>query len=196
MAMDRIPYARSADHPPTLMALLRRPRAVLIVALALLALAAGAPSARPQSGAGKVAGQVCRPAAGPCDVAETCAAVSGNAGTPLYQPADGVLSTDVAWPYTMGDGFTPNKTITVTALGGFFNGAKTVYLYDRSTGAVLASATATAANSWGYAPISPVVLTQFAPYSIAVDLGGTGGAYRSRMTSMPTSLADATIDGS
>jgi len=194
--MDRIPYARSADHPPTLMALLRRPRAVLIVALALLALAAGAPSARAQSCAGKVAGQVCRPAAGPCDVAETCAAVSGNAGTPLYQPADGVLSTDVAWPYTMGYGFTPNKTITVTALGGFFNGAKTVYLYDRSTGAVLASATATAANSWGYAPISPVVLTQFAPYSIAVDLGGTGGAYRSRMTSMPTSLADATIDGS
>jgi len=164
--------------------------------LVLLVLVLGTRAAQAQSCAGKVAGDVCRPSAGACDVAETCVAAGGNTGAPMYQPTDGSLATDVAWPYTMGYGFTPNKTITVTALGGFFNGAKTVYLYDRTTGAVLASATATAANSWGYAPISPVVLTKSSPYSIGVNLAGSGGAYRASMTSMPTSLTDATIDGS
>jgi hypothetical protein len=165
-----------------------------IGALVLLALVLGTRAGQAQSCAGKAAGDVCRPAAGSCDVAETCVP-SGSAGAPMYQPVDGSLSTNIGWYYTMGYGFTPNKTITVTALGGFFNGAKTVYLYDRTTGAVLASATATAANGWGYAPIPPVTLTKLSPYSIGVDLAGSGGAYRSGVA-MPVALADATIDGS
>jgi hypothetical protein len=164
--------------------------------LLLLTLGLGTRVGQAQSCTGKAAGDVCRPAAGACDVAETCVAAGSNVGASMYQPVDGTLSTNMAWSYTMGYGFTPNKTMTVTALGGFFNGTKTIYLYDRATGAVLASASATAANSWGYAPIPPVTLTKASPYTIAVNLAGSGGAYRSGLASMPSSLADATIDGS
>jgi hypothetical protein len=121
-----------------------------------------------------------------------------NTSTPataLYTPFDGFAATDIGWDYTMGYGFTPNKTITVTALGGFFNGTKTVYLYNRSTLAVLASAGATAANGWGYASIAPVTLTAGTPYSVGVYLAGSGGAYRYSLRSMPSVVADASIDG-
>jgi hypothetical protein len=113
----------------------------------------------------------------------------------LYEPTDGGLATDIGWGYTMGYAFTPTKTLTVTSLGGFFNGTKAVYLYNRSTGAMIASTTVTAANSWGYAPISPVALTAGTHYSVGVYLAGTGGAYRYGMTSMPAVLGDATIEG-
>jgi hypothetical protein len=162
----------------------------------LVGLAFSTQAAWPQSCAGLTAGSVCRPSAGACDVAETCATTSGTAGSPLFQPADGTLGTNVAWNYTMGYSFTPNKTLLVTALGGFFNGTKTVYLYNRTTGAVLASATVTAANTWGYTSIAPVNLDRDVPYSIAVYVGGAGGAYRSGMAAMPRALADATINGS
>ena len=175
------------------------PRAAWAAGLVLLALVLSglsAPAAQAQSCAGKAAGDVCRPSAGGCDVAETCVPAGGNPGAALYSPADGSLGTDVPWNYNMGYGFTPNKTITVTSLGGFFNGTRTVYLYDRTTGAVLASASVTAANGWAYAPIAPVTLNKTTPYSVAVYLPGTGGAYRASMTSMPSVAADATIDGS
>ena len=172
------------------------PRLLAIAAAVLLALALDAPAANAQSCTGMVAGQVCRPAAGGCDVAETCATTGGAAGAPMYQPVDGGLGTNIAWNYNMGYGFTPNKTLVVTHLGGFFNGTKTVYLYNRSTGAVLASATVTAANGWAYAPISPLTLDRDIPYSIAVNLAGSGAAYRYSLASMPSVLADATINGS
>jgi hypothetical protein len=164
--------------------------------LVLLSLGSGIQAAQAQSCVGKVAGDVCRPSAGACDVAETCVPTGGNPGAPLYQPADGSLATNVAWSYTMGYAFTPSQVITVTSLGGYFNGTRTVYLYDRTTGAVLASATVTAANSWAYAPITPVTLTKLMPYSVAVDLAGSGGAYRTSMSSLPSVAAAATIDGS
>jgi hypothetical protein len=172
------------------------PRGSWAAVLLLLAFILSAPAARAQSCVGKAAGDVCRPSAGGCDVAETCVPTGGNPGTAMYTPADGSLGTDVPWNYNMGYGFTPNKTITVTSLGGFFNGTRTVYLYDRTTGAVLASASVTAVNGWAYAPIAPVTLTKTPPYSVAVYLAGTGGAYRASMTSMPSVAADATIDGS
>lgn len=172
------------------------PRIFYIGALILLALVFGTQAGWTQSCAGKAAGDVCRASAGSCDVAETCVATGGNPGAPLFQPADGSLSTNVAWNYNMGYAFTPNKTIVVTALGGFFNGTKTVYLYDRTTGAVVASASVTSANGWAYAPITPVVLTKDAPYSVAVYLAGSGAAYRTGMAAMPRALTDATIEGS
>jgi len=171
-------------------------RALLVSALVLLAAVLAAHNVQAQSCAGKAAGDVCRPAAGACDVAETCVTTGGNPGVAMYEPVDGSLGTDVAWPYTMGYAFTPSQVITVTSLGGYFNGTKTVYLYDRTTGAVLASATVTAANGWGYATIAPVTLTKLMPYSVAVDLAGSGGAYRTNMPSMPSVAAAATIDGS
>ncbi|HYN21765.1 MAG TPA: hypothetical protein VE078_12445, partial [Thermoanaerobaculia bacterium] len=170
-------------------------RVLRVGALVLVSLALGSRAAQAQSCTGKVVGDVCRPSAGSCDVAEACVEPIGTSG-PMYQPADGVLNTNVSWNYNMGYGFTPNKSLTVTSLGGFFNGTKSVYLYNRSTGAVVASATVTAANSWGYSPITPVTLSAGTPYSIAVYLAGSGGAYRSGVAAMPRVLADATIDGS
>ena len=145
-------------------------------------------------GARSTQAQVCRPAAGACDVAETWTTAAANSGQAMYQPTDGVLYTNVAGDATGGYAFTPNKTIVLTALGGFFNGTKTVYLYDRTNGAVLASATVTAANNWAYTQIAPVTLLLWNPYSVAVYSAGNG-AYRASMTSMPSKLADATIEG-
>ncbi len=172
------------------------PRASWAAVLVFLALVLSGRAAQAQSCSGKVAGDVCRSSAGGCDVAETCVPTGGNPGTAMYAPADGSLATNVAWSYTMGYAFTTTQTITVTSLGGFFNGTKTVYLYDRTTGAVLASATVTAANGWAYAPIVPVTLPKLMPYSVAVDLAGSGGAYRSGMSSLPSVAALASIDGS
>lgn len=171
------------------------PRFLRAFLLAALAFGLASTEARAQSCAGKVAGQVCRPAAGGCDVAESCVSSGSNPGAPLYTPTTGSLGTNTAWAYTMGYGFTPNKTIVVTSLGGFFNGTKTVRLYDRTNGAILATATVTAANNWAYASIAPVTLLLNNPYSVAVELGGSGAAYRSGIT-LPTVLADATINGS
>lgn len=170
----------------------RHPRKLGLFAL-LLTLAFGAREASAQLCAGKAAGDVCRAAAGSCDVAETCVSTSA----PMYQPTEGTLSVGSAWNYTMGYAFTPNKTLTVTALGGFFNGTKTVYLFNRSTGAVVANASVSSANNWAYANLaSPVVLTAGTAYSVAVYLAGSGGAYRNGTVATPRVLADATINGS
>src|SRR5215203_1356733 len=172
------------------------PRALRVGVLILLALVLGTRAAQPQSCAGKVAGEVCRAAAGPCDVAESCAVTGpGGAGTPLYQPTDGTLVINGTRDFITGYAFTPNKALTVTSLGGYFNGTRTVYLFNRSTGALLASTPVTSANAWAYATITPVTLTAGTPYSVAVYTQGSGGSYRTGMTSMPSTLADATIDG-
>ncbi|HYX26534.1 MAG TPA: hypothetical protein VFC23_20440, partial [Thermoanaerobaculia bacterium] len=164
--------------------------------LILLALVLGTRGAQAQSCSGRVAGEVCRPAAGACDVAETCQVTGGGGvGGPLYQPTDGTLFTDVAGDYAAGYAFTPNKALTVTSLGGFFNGTKTVSLYNRATGAVLASASVTSSNGWAYISITPVTLAAGTAYSVAVYTAGTGGAYRSGLSSMPSVLADASVDG-
>ena len=127
--------------------------------LLLMAVMPGARAGWAQSCSGKVAGDVCRAAAGACDVAETCVATGGGGvGAPLYQPTDGSLLTDVARDFTAGYAFTPNKALTVTARACLFNGPRTVYLYNRLTGAVLASASVTSANGGPDSPITPVTL--------------------------------------
>src|SRR5436305_1860987 len=168
--------------------------------LILLALVLGTRGAQAQSCSGRVAGEVCRPAAGACDVAETCQVTGGGGvGGPLYQPTDGTLFTDVAGDYAAGYAFTPNKTLTVTSLGGFFNGTRTVSLYNRATGAVLASASVTSSNGWAYISITPVTLAAGTAYSVAVSTVASyspgGGPSRSGLSSMPSALADASVDG-
>src|SRR6202035_1985082 len=78
---------------------------------------------------------------------------------------------------------------------GLYDGTKTVYLYNRSTGALLASASGPAVNGWTYKTITPLTLTAGTSYTVALYTAGSGAAYRTGMSSMPSVLADATIEG-
>lgn len=115
---------------------------------------------------------------------------------PWRENVNGTQVTNVAWNYAMGYHFTPNTNGFVTQLGGFFNGTKTVRLFDRQTGAVLAQATVTAANSWGYTTIPAVAVQAGRSYTVAVYLAGSGGSYRSGVQALPRTYGNIRIDGS
>lgn len=115
---------------------------------------------------------------------------------PWRENVNGTQFTNVAWNYAMGYHFTPNTNGFVTQLGGFFNGTKTVRLFDRQTGAVLAQATVTAANSWGYTSIPAVAVQAGRSYTVAVYLAGSGGSYRSGVQALPRTYGNVRIDGS
>ena len=115
---------------------------------------------------------------------------------PWRENVNGTQFTNVAWNYAMGYHFTPNTNGFVTQLGGFFNGTKTVRLFDRQTGAVLAQATVTAANSWGYTSIPAVAVQAGRSYTVAVYLAGSGGSYRSGVQALPRTYGNIRIDGS
>jgi hypothetical protein len=57
--------------------------------------------------------------------------------------ANGTLYTNVNWNYTMGYNFTPQQNGKITKLGGYFNGTKTVYLWDKTTSTLLAQVNVT-----------------------------------------------------
>lgn len=89
---------------------------------------------------------------------------------------NGVLQTNKNWPgYNTGYEFTVLKNGVISALGGFFNGTKTVRLYD-SAGNQLAVANVTDSNSWGYALITPVIVTAGQRYTVAVQTGWSGAS--------------------
>ena len=102
--------------------------------------------------------------------------------TPWQTNGSGTLQTDVAWNYNMGYQFVPQVSGKITKLGGFFNGTKTVRLYD-SSGSTLAFTDVTAANTWVYKAVNPVAVTAGQTYTVAVNLAGSGGSYRSLGTS-------------
>ncbi|MFH0925447.1 MAG: DUF4082 domain-containing protein [bacterium] len=116
--------------------------------------------------------------------------------TPWQTNANGTLYTNAPWDYTMGYHFTPTKSGQITKLGGFFNGAKTVYLWNKSTGELLSQANVTSTNNWGYMDITPVSVQAGQTYTIAVYLAGSGGSCRYGITSFPRTYGDITIDGS
>lgn len=96
----------------------------------------------------------------------------------------------------MGYHFTPLVDGNVHELGGYFNGTKTVRLFEKGTGALLAEVNVTAANSWGYSPIQPVPVLAEKTYTVAVYLAGSGGSYRSGVIPFPQSYGDVRIEGS
>src|SRR3989338_6980174 len=73
----------------------------------------------------------------------------------------------------MGYHFTPLVDGQVTRLGGFFNGTKTVKLFNKASGTLLASATVTASNTWAYTDISPISVSAGTTYTVAVYLAGS-----------------------
>jgi len=113
--------------------------------------------------------------------------------------------TNLNWSgYNTGYEFTVLKTGTITKLGGLYNGTKTVRLYD-STGTQIAIANATDNNNWGYIDITPVVVTQGASYTVAVDtgfggasmyIGGSGFGFGPTYPAFPHVIGDIQINRS
>jgi hypothetical protein len=103
-----------------------------------------------------------------------------------------------AWNYAMGFHFTPNRDGEIIELGGYFYGTKTVKLFERATGTLLAQTTATAdaaTGTWGYGSIAPVAVTAGTDYTVAVYLAGSGGTYRRPSPYFPQTFGDVTIRG-
>ena len=117
--------------------------------------------------------------------------------TPWQSHAYGTLYTDKNWNNAMGYHFIPLVNGQVTALGGFFNGTKTVKLFNHSTGTLLASATVNAANTWGYTAITPVSLSANTKYTVAVYSAGSGASYRGSLSPiLPQTYGSIKITGS
>ena len=88
----------------------------------------------------------------------------------------GTSQTNLNWPgYNTGYDFTPLRDGVITKLGGFYNGTKTVRLYNNA-GAQLAVVSASDSNRWGYAAITPVAVTQGQRYTVAVETGWGGAS--------------------
>jgi len=103
--------------------------------------------------------------------------IAAAAETPWQSKYGGMERTDLQWPfYSMGYEFTPGVNGKVTKLGGYFNGTMQMKLFNTSTGQILATVNATAANNWSYADIPPVDVVAGTTYTIAVLSGwpGTG----------------------
>ena len=116
------------------------------------------------------------------------------AETPWGSNAGSPTSTNHSWNYMMGYKFTPQANGTVTKLGGYFNGTKTLRLWRVSSGELLASVSVSDPdNSWVYADITPVTVTSGVQYFVAVALAGSGGAYKSGR-SYPTTYGNIRID--
>lgn len=113
---------------------------------------------------------------------------------PWQQLASGNQSLNIGWNYAMGYHFTPLADGTVNGLGGVFNGTKTVRLFERATGLLLAEAQVVGNNSWSYAAISGVPVVAGQGYTVAVYLAGSGGSYRRNVGSYPKYDQDVRID--
>ena len=84
-----------------------------------------------------------------------------------------------SWNYMMGYGFTPQVNGIITQLGGYFNGTKTVRLWQRSNGNFLGSVSVSSSNNWSYEDLSSSVsVNAGTEYVVAVYING-GGAYKS-----------------
>lgn len=118
---------------------------------------------------------------------------SVDGDTPWQAAADAPNKVNINWNLAAGYHFTPLTDGDVTALGGYFNGSKTVRLFNKATGTLLAETTVTANNDWGYTAISPVSVEEGVQYTVAVYLAGSGGSYQ--RVDLPLTSGDIRIDG-
>ncbi len=116
--------------------------------------------------------------------------------TPWKDNESGYLETGNAWDYAMGYHFTPLTDGMVTKLGGFFNGTKTVRLFNKGTGDLLAETTVTSSDDWQYSDISPVSVNEGTTYTVAVYINGSGASYRHDIDGFPQEYGNIRIDGS
>ncbi|MDQ7779998.1 MAG: hypothetical protein RDV41_09860, partial [Planctomycetota bacterium] len=122
--------------------------------------------------------------------------VSLGTETPWQTNQNGTLTTDLAWDYTMGYRFTVNAAGQITELGGYFNGNKTVKLWDASTQILLEQVNINSANNWVWVPIPPVDVSPGQSFVVAVYAAGTGASYRSSIDTLPRTYGNVTIEAS
>ncbi len=123
------------------------------------------------------------------------AAKSADEQTPAQTILTGRLRTGLNVEMALGYHFTPLVDGTVSALGGRFNGLKTVRLFDDATGTLLASAIVPSPNTWSYTPITPVPVRAGSTYTVAVYLAGTGGVSSSLLGQrFPLTVGDIQIE--
>jgi glucose/arabinose dehydrogenase len=119
----------------------------------------------------------------------------GDPQTPWQTNAYGTLVTNANVNSSTGFHFRPLVNGEITSLGGYFNGSKTVRLYNRTTGALLAETTVVSANNWAYSTITPVPVIANQQYTIAVFLAGPGASYRGNLNPRwPRTFEDIRID--
>ena len=105
-------------------------------------------------------------------------ASSGTPENPLQSSGKSVTGTNYGWSYLLGYRFTPQVNGTITQLGGYYNGTKTVYLWRWSDGSFLGSVSNSSSNNWTYTDLgSPVSVTSGTEYYVAVAINGSGGSY-------------------
>ena len=105
-----------------------------------------------------------------------------TSGTPENPLGSNISATHTGsnWNYMMGYRFTPQVNGTITQLGGYYSGTRTVRLWQRSNQSFLGSVSVTSSNNWSYADLaSSVSVTSGTEYIVAVCLTGSGGAYNS-----------------
>lgn len=121
-----------------------------------------------------------------------------SAQTPWRDNAPNNVTTGVSWNYAMGYHFSPEVDGQVTGLGGLFDGTKSVRLFDRASGELLAETVVSASNDWVYTDLAePVDLTAGNPYTVAVYLAGSGAAYHYPLPQpFPQAYGDILIEGS
>ena len=111
-----------------------------------------------------------------------------SSGVPLY-------AHNQSYSYLMGYRFTPQVNGKITQLGGYFNGTKTVYLWQRSNGSFLGSVSINPNNNWAYADISTVAVTAGTEYVVAVAVNGSGGSTMSFSSdNLPNTYGNITIN--
>ena len=103
-----------------------------------------------------------------------------TSGTPENTLQSSGLSYDtrsVPWNYLFGFTFTPQVNGTITRLGGYYNGTKTVYLWWFSDGSYLGSVSNYASNTWTYTDLeSSVSVVSGIEYFVGVAINGSWGA--------------------
>jgi len=136
-------------------------------------------------------------------------------GMPVSDPMDGTCSSssetpwgsnagtptglNTGWNRAMGYHFTPNVDGQVTKLGGYFNGTKTVRLFNKTTGVLLATTTVSSSNGWSYNSITPpVAVVTGTTYTVAAYINGSGASDKvlAPPDYFPQTYGNITIKGS
>ena len=122
-------------------------------------------------------------------------AASGTPENPLQSSGLSLTGSNVSWNYLMGYRFTPQTNGTVTQLGGYYNGTKTVYLWRWSDGLFLGSVSNSSSNNWTYTNLETAAsLTSGTEYFVGVALNGSGGAYIQANGSLPNTYGNIKIN--